>query len=1474
MRECPDLDDGEPSADVRAHLASCAACSLVVQLLDERKRGLADRGRHDECVRFELLMAAREEGGLGKTAGDLLDAHLKTCVACSAVATTMPPLDRRGATELPAVSTAAYAIGREIARGGMGRILSAEDLRIGRPVAVKELLDSSPVLAARFEREARVTARLQHPGIVPIYEIGRWPDGTPFYTMRMVEGVTLREALRKRTTLDDRLALLPAIVAAAEAIAFAHGKRIVHRDLTPNNILVGAYGETVVIDWGLAKDLSDAGDDAPSGPYRDEPETTELTHAGAVVGTAKYMPPEQARGEAVDERADVYALGAILYHLLAGAAPHQGATNDDVLQALRDGAPTAIGIAAPGAPRDLVSLVDKAMARDRDGRYRTAGELAAELRRFQNGRVVEAHHYSRRERARRWVGRHTALVLASLVLAIAGSIGVIGIVRERDRAELGEAEAEASAALLLEDSGRQELLAGHSMRAAVWLSASYSAGNHRPALRFLLARAMHDLEARERDLACPSTALRPEVSPDGSLLAAACGKTAQIWRVVDGVAVASLPATHGTWRRAVFSHDSKRLLAWTDDGEASVASTSTAVVETRFVGHTVDILDAAFSSDDKLVATSGADRTVRVWDAATGAQLRSLDLSAAPPGIVRASFLGADLAAIASTGTITVWNAATGQLRTSIATGTTVSSSDLATFERVAVCGFDGVARVWDLAGARAVATFTAHGDAIWTCRLSPDRSQLLTTSSDGTAKVWDIASARLVLQVHPGGIVNTGAFFADGTRIATGVAIGGGVQVWDIQRGTLLGVDEGVADLHPINTEFGSMLVIGERLVSGDASTIHIWNHLGERAMTSFIAPLKTEIVAVGKERAVLSSPTAISIWDVRSDRAVPSLALRMPFAATTTVVAARTVDGVAVVALADGSTIAALPLADPPETLAISRDGRRLVVNAGGRAAVWDLATRTELASWTHTAAIAGISADGAVICVQEQEAGGEPRTEVWQVSPRVLVQTLAVGFDHLWSADFDRDATRVATVQGRINQQLGATVLWDLATGRRMAVIPGAAFPHLDATGERIAASFADRGEIWRLADAARIGSLVDAALPASLEMSPDGAFIGVAEAATGSFSLRDAEDHRLLESVRGPHSTVLTANGPWYVIPRVAFSTESSSVAISSGTRAMWLAIPREQRSPDEIARIVATRTRWRVDGAHLIEKVSATATLRGTVTHAGAPVAAASVEIRQRYTMGTGEFAVVTGADGSFEISMLPLGAIEVGAVSVATGAFTQDRPLELAAGENHLDLDLELAATLAGAIVDAKGAPRVGLHVHADCIDCAQNDSGDAVTTATGDFAMRALSGGGHYAISVTDNADERIAYAPLAPLAPIAVADGKAHVTGLRVAVARAIATSQAEVELPAHVGREASALRSHDGTKTTIRFANHTGESVDVFWIDDSGVRHRNMTIEPGIEWKTDTFVSHVWLAADSGGTIGVYVAVAAPGLVTLTR
>jgi serine/threonine protein kinase len=290
--------------------------------------------------------------------------------------------DAANPERLVEVSPTHYRLEGEFARGGMGRILLARDRRLGRLVAVKELHPGAgPGAGGRFVREALVTARLQHPSIVPVYEAGRWPGGVPFYAMKLVEGRSLDALIRGCADLAARLALLPHFIAVAEAVAYAHQQRVVHRDLKPANVLVGAFGETVVVDWGLARVLGQA-DGVEHGEEAGAVPLDGRTVSGTVLGTPHFMAPEQARGEAVDERADVYALGAMLYFLLTGAPPHAGTTSAEVLAAAAAHPPEAVERREPDAPADLVAIVEKAMAHDPAARYPTAQEVATDLRRF------------------------------------------------------------------------------------------------------------------------------------------------------------------------------------------------------------------------------------------------------------------------------------------------------------------------------------------------------------------------------------------------------------------------------------------------------------------------------------------------------------------------------------------------------------------------------------------------------------------------------------------------------------------------------------------------------------------------------------------------------------------------------------------------------------------------------------------------------------------------------------------------------------------------------------------------------------------------------------------------------------------------------------------------------------------------------------------------------------------------------------
>lgn len=292
-----------------------------------------------------------------------------------------------------------------IAQGGMGKVYRARDRELEREIALKVLSVawSDPDVARRMVREARILAGLEHPGIVPVHDVGHLPDGRVFYTMKLVRGERLDGYTRHHPNLDDLLRVFERI---CESVAFAHGHGVIHRDLKPANVMVGAFGEVLVMDWGVAKVLGDresegthvpavrvaegqdagarAGEDSASGSP---------TRPGVVLGTPGYMAPEQAAGEvdAIDERTDVFALGMILSGLVAGA---EGKTR-----------------------RPLLAIIARATEPDPDRRYPGVAELAADVASYRGGLRVAAHAETTWERASRIAYRFRTPILVVLVYA-------------------------------------------------------------------------------------------------------------------------------------------------------------------------------------------------------------------------------------------------------------------------------------------------------------------------------------------------------------------------------------------------------------------------------------------------------------------------------------------------------------------------------------------------------------------------------------------------------------------------------------------------------------------------------------------------------------------------------------------------------------------------------------------------------------------------------------------------------------------------------------------------------------------------------------------------------------------------------------------------------------------------------------------------------------------------------------------------
>jgi serine/threonine protein kinase len=352
-----------------------------------------------------------------------------------------------GDDEPPDLTGTRYELAEPIGRGGMGAVYRVRDRELGRDLALKVLVaeQSGAEAGARLLEEARILARLEHPGIVPVHEVGTLPDGRLFYTMRLVHGSRLDRIVGSGAPLEDRLRAFERL---CEAVAFAHAHGVIHRDLKPENVMVGAFGEVLVMDWGVAKVRAapDGGaapgvtpsraappvadrplsrdDDFTKGTAAAAPRAGEAlpprrgaTAPGAVLGTPGYMAPEQARGDAAaaDERSDVHALGAILWFLLSGRAPEASA-----------GAPVAGRGDSTAIPPPIAAVCRKALAADPAERYVGARELADDVRRWLSGLPVAAHREGPLERVARLARRHrTALLLVGAYLVMRLLLGLL-----------------------------------------------------------------------------------------------------------------------------------------------------------------------------------------------------------------------------------------------------------------------------------------------------------------------------------------------------------------------------------------------------------------------------------------------------------------------------------------------------------------------------------------------------------------------------------------------------------------------------------------------------------------------------------------------------------------------------------------------------------------------------------------------------------------------------------------------------------------------------------------------------------------------------------------------------------------------------------------------------------------------------------------------------------------------------------------
>lgn len=683
-----------------------------------------------------------------------------------------------------------YELLAEIARGGMGVVYKARQVSLNRIVALKMILAgqlASPEDVERFHLEAEAAANLDHPGIVPIYEVGEH-EGQHFFSMAFVDGPSLAQRLTEGPLPPLQAAEL--IRQVAEAVAFAHARGVIHRDLKPGNILLAADGQPRITDFGLAKRI--AGE-------------KHLTATGQVLGTPSFMPPEQAAGDGgqIDGTADVYALGAVLYALLVGRPPFQADNPiDTVLQVLyRDAvAPRQLNARIP---RDLETICLKCLRKTPWRRYADAAALADDLQRFLNHRPIHARPVGVVERTAKWVRRRPALA-ALMVVAVAGFGGVTwewrAATRERRTVERLLDTSEAQRYLNQIGWADRESADGYLDRAeSILLQCPVQRRGWE--WRYLQRLCHPELLSIETGVA-NSVAF----SPDGALLAvpsngsmprrAGDPRTSDKCVMVFDAATGKRVWTSADHKHHVltarFSRDGEWLISaggilaadGKGEGEVQLQRLKSDVVSLTYSNHASWVQSAEMHPDGLRVASIDQSGTIRLWSAADGADIASFKIPAAGFSCGLAfDRRGERLAAVSSgSDRVYVWKLDSPEQPTEYVGlhYNILGNVDFSPDGRLLAAGdMNNTVIVWDVATGAVKHRLADAGREV---RFSPDGAQLATTDvridkQDKALRIWDLAEERLLRRL-PGGF-NCLDYAVDGKRVAS-ASFGGTVRIWD----------------------------------------------------------------------------------------------------------------------------------------------------------------------------------------------------------------------------------------------------------------------------------------------------------------------------------------------------------------------------------------------------------------------------------------------------------------------------------------------------------------------------------------------------------------------------------------------------------------------------------------------------------------------------------------------------------------------
>jgi len=970
----------------------------------------------------------------------------------------------------------------EQGRGGMGRVLLVHDECLGRDIALKELLlphdtdytgpPPSPMrettaMLARFLREARVTGQLEHPAIIPVYELGRRRNGTLYYTMKLVRGRTLSDAIRDAGTLEARLRLLQHLMGLCQALAYAHSRSVVHRDIKPANMMIGEFGETVLLDWGLAKIVGQA--DVHAEELKESlrilklgrAEETPQTVVGEAVGTPHYMSPEQAEGriEDLDYRSDVYSVGAVLYELLTGEPPFSGRTAEEILRQVVSEEPKPIIETVPDAPPELVSICRKAMHKDPAKRYASMLELRDELVRFATGAYVQAYRYGPGEVLRRFYGRHKAVINTALAgvfaLLCLGVYSYVSIWQARNReheqrvtAELAQereakARYDAEQETYLSKLRLAELqLASNDIRLAndtLWSTQESLRGWE---WAFLLNKANRDMFTVETPEAVAYAAV---FSPDGSKLGTSSyPRPPAIWDAHTGSLIQALENSPCKQNSIAFTADGARFVAAGENGSAFVWDVSTGRLLHTFTADAV-AYDAVPAGHSSRLYVGYDDQTVRVWDMESGQPAATWQVGAGPVWNIELNADETRLLTESGQGVIQIWDTSTGASVCTVGgylarfspSGAVIAAADPE--QNMAVL-------LWDAAAGALVHRLEGHERPVYSLRFEPSGARLLSASFDGTVRLWDVA-AGAALRSFETGSAAVQAFEVDAGKYVLACSGDNMFSLWDAATGRRIYAIRG----RGAALRFADQSPDGLRLATASAEPFfqvwHILEPSGLRTLDYEASPpsersseaLGVVLSADGRRAAAWWNDFKATVYDCAHLSAIAHF--QSPFPHYPQAVALSG-DGARAVMVLDDFTPTVWDTAKPGfaaaynghakwvKAAAITPDGAKAASGSwDGSVHVWDAATGAGLAVLEgHAAPVTAVQfrPDGQALLTASMDG----TAVVWSVSNGEKLWTQGEPRAPVTGAAFNESGRRVITACAD-----GNVYVWDPVTGTRL-------------------------------------------------------------------------------------------------------------------------------------------------------------------------------------------------------------------------------------------------------------------------------------------------------------------------------------------------------------------------------------------------------------------------------------------------------